>query len=156
MPGSDGAKWEWAKHYLGAEARVAYHNPRSRESSKKMAQSQRVLLLWAVMATTALSVVECTCHEQGSDQGEQWGLHAGSAAREATFTVGRGGRAGKATSTDHDWASIHPLRCLYAHQPWCLPWSGGSMLYMRLHLCNRGTFGLVTYMYRTVALWRAT
>ena len=25
---------------------------------------------------------------------------------------------------------------------------------MRLHLCNRETLGLVTYMYRTVALWR--
>ena len=58
-----------------------------------MTQFPRVLL-WAVMATTALSVVECTCHEQGSDRGKQWDLHAGSVmTRAAAFTQSRGGRA---------------------------------------------------------------
>ena len=37
-----------------------------------MAQSHRVLL-WAVVATAVLAVVDCTCHEPGSEEGEQLG-----------------------------------------------------------------------------------
>ena len=121
-----------------------------------MTQFPRVLL-WAVMATTALSVVECTCHEQGSDQGKQWGLHAGSAmTRAAAFTQSRGGRAGKVPPalTMTGYRSILYGAYMHASSDVCPDPKSRCYTCMRLHLCNRETLGLVTYMYRTVALWR--